>query len=230
MCNIQMLEGYYRHDVIKLLKKDRENIGVELGVAEGIFSSRMVNSGVFSDFIGIDKYGDMHDTNEYKNVLKNIGLFARYKLLRMTFEEAYDLFDDNSLDFIYIDGYAHTGEEGGVTIFDWSKKVKIGGVIAGDDYHLQWPLVQEAVDQFVELSGFDMYLTTEIEDNPYSNFPSWAVIKTSSTEHLFSPKALVEKGSLAKRPKKSLASYMKIMAHAILPKKIIKVIKKILNK
>jgi hypothetical protein len=31
----------------------------------------------------------------------------------MSFDDALDIFDDEFFDFIYIDGFAHTGEEGG---------------------------------------------------------------------------------------------------------------------
>lgn len=225
---MNQLKGCHRHDVIKLLKNKKGNIGVELGVAEGLFSSRMVSSGFFSNFFGIDKYDDRHDVNEYKKALKQIGLFSDYSLLKMTFEEAYDLFDDESLDFIYIDGYAHNGENGGTTIFEWSKKVKIGGVISGDDYHEVFPLVVEAVDEFVKLSGFYLHIATEVENNSYSYYPSWAVIKQKETSHLFSPLALVKKGSKAKRPRIKVSTYIKVLVSNLLPKKFVNFLKKYL--
>jgi hypothetical protein len=58
------------------------------------------------------------------SALRRVGLRAAYKLLRMRFDEAIDLFDDASLDFVYVDGYAHGGEEGGETIFEWFRKVR----------------------------------------------------------------------------------------------------------
>lgn len=48
-----------------------------------------------------------------------------------------------NLYFIYVDGYAHTGEDRGKTLFDWYPKLKIGGLMAGDDYHDDWPLVKK---------------------------------------------------------------------------------------
>ncbi|HOA94537.1 MAG TPA: hypothetical protein PKJ79_12325, partial [Quisquiliibacterium sp.] len=110
----RVLRNCQRHDVVHLLEGN-DNVGVELGVAEGVFSERMVRSGRFSTFIGIDMYADLHDTAEYKRALRRVGLQAPYKLLRMRFDEAIDLFDDGSLDFVYVDGYAHGGEEGRVS-------------------------------------------------------------------------------------------------------------------
>ena len=229
MINTKILKNSYRHDVVSLLQSKVNNIGVELGVAEGIFSHRMVESNLFSAFFGVDMYSDMHDINEYKTALKKIGIFSNYKLLRMTFEDAYDLFDEESLDFVYVDGYAHNGEEGGRTIFEWSKKVKIGGVLAGDDYHNDWPLVQKAVDEFVRLSGFDLYVTSNTEKNSYCNYPSWATIIKSSTKDLSSPVSLISKGNAAKRPRKSIISYIEFFLQENIPKKIViflKLIKK----
>jgi len=208
--NIEILKNSNRQDIVKLLSCNKGNIGVELGVAKGIFSSRMVDSGYFSSFIGIDMYGDTyHDVGEYKEALGRIGLFSNYKLLRMTFDEAYDLFEDESLDFIYIDGYAHNGED------------------SGDDYHDDWPLVKEAVNEFVKSSGFILNLTSKIEDNPYCNYPSWGVVKNKSTHNLYSPRRLIEKSKKSKRPKKIVAKYLGLFLNKILNKRVISILKSI---
>lgn len=201
--NINVMKNSYRHDVINLIKKEN-CIGIELGVASGEFSKRMVESKKFETFFGVDMYADMHDVNEYKKALKHVGILKNYKLLRMTFEEALDLFPDNFFDFIYIDGYAHSGEEGGKTLADWTKKVKIGGVIAGDDYHEDWPLVVEAVNDFVKQTNFDFFVTEIIEEGPTSQFPSWAVVKTHDVEIKISHE-LIKKGEIAN--KKHLKQY-----------------------
>ncbi|SVC88188.1 uncharacterized protein METZ01_LOCUS341042 [marine metagenome] len=150
------LAGYRRQDVLSLLQGER-NVGVELGVAEGVFSKHMQESGKFENIIGIDSYSEQqHNTEEYKLALKKMGLMSNYQLLRMTFDDAVELFDDLSLNFVYVDGYAHSGENGGKTIFDWYKKVKVGGILAGDDYHADWPLVIEAVDQLIQQTGYNL--------------------------------------------------------------------------
>ena len=187
-------QGWKRHDILRLLVDRSELVGVELGVAAGEFSRRMVASGRFQTFLGVDMYADTHDVDQYKQALRHIGLFSPYKLLRMTFDQALDLFDDESLDFIYIDGYAHTGQEGGETIWKWAQKVRVGGLIAGDDYHANWPLVVEAVDTFAAETGFDLICTTEIERGTnYSDYPSWATLKTAATAGA-APASLVARG------------------------------------
>ena len=176
---MKRLEGARRHEILQLLGDRTGLLGVELGVAGGGFSARMVETGRFSAFFGVDMYADDHDVNEYKQALRRTGLFSPYKLLRMSFAEAYDLFEDESLDFIYVDGYAGSGAKGGQTIWQWARKVKIGGLVAGDDYHESWPLVIEAVNAFADATGFDLHVTTVVEPGvDYSDYPSWGMIKT----------------------------------------------------
>lgn len=190
------LTNSHRHDILQLMEGG-DFVGVELGVAAGEFSARMVASGRFKEFFGVDMYADTHDTNQYKTALRKVGIHENYKLLRMSFDEAYDLFKDESLDFIYIDGYAHSGQEGGDTIWKWARKVKIGGLIAGDDYHEDWPLVKEAVDRFLEYTGFEGHVTTEVEPEiNYAAHPTWGAIKTAAVSG-DTPTDLLERGKAA---------------------------------
>ena len=169
-----------RISVLDHLPEGQHGLAVELGVAEGGFSNQLVFSKRFNWVVGVDMYADDHDTEEYKLALRRVGLFENYKLLRMRFDEALDLFPDESIDFLYIDGYAHTGEDGGRTIIDWSRKVSVGGVIAGDDYDEAWPLVRRAVDYFVACTGFELHVTERTAEGVrYNEYPSWAVCKTS---------------------------------------------------
>lgn len=172
---------WQRGDIVKLVGDKTGLVGVELGVAAGGFSKRMVDSGVFRHFFGVDRYWESHTVDEYKTALTKVGLYQNYSLLRMTFDEALDLFEDESLDFIYVDGYAYTGQLGGQTIVDWYKKVKVGGVIAGDDYDPEkWPLVVAAVDDFTEQLGSDLYITGTESEGAYSDFPSWGIVKKTN--------------------------------------------------
>ncbi len=110
--------------------------------------------------------------------MRYIGLDAvNYRLLRMSFDSACELFDNNYFDFIYIDGYAHTGEEGGKTLIEWYKKLKVGGILAGDDYHDEWPLVKWAVNDFALKLGVKLFVTAGKEDYAYCRYPTWYLKK-----------------------------------------------------
>ena len=169
-----------RKELPQFLERDRL-VGIELGVAGGWYSKRLMEGGLFKELYGVDIYGDHHDTKEYIKALKNIGMGQNYWLLRMTFEDALDAFPDEYFDFVYIDGYAHTGEERGKTMFDWLKKVKVGGMIAGHDYHAKWPLVQICVDALGEELGQPVMRTQMSKKrDPQDKFPSWAMFKESA--------------------------------------------------
>jgi hypothetical protein len=174
-------KDFHRHNVIDALAGS-DNVGIELGVAGGDFSKRMVDSGKFRIFYGVDLYGDHHNTDEYRRALQHVGLEHNYRLLRMTFDEALALFDDDYFDFIYFDGYAHTGEEGGKTFVDWFRKVKAGGILAGDDYHDDWPLVKWAVNTFAKVLGAELSVTGQVEQSNLSRYPSWFFTKPANAD------------------------------------------------
>lgn len=173
---IKVHDNFSRYDVVSELVSNN-NIGIELGVASGGYSSKMVNSGKFSSFFGVDLYSDTHDTEEYKIALKSVGITNNYNLLRMSFEDALSLFEDDYFDFIYIDGFAHTGEEGGKTLIDWLPKLKPGGILAGDDYHSDWPLVIWAINDLCVKINADLNLTGKVDGSDYSLYPSWFIRK-----------------------------------------------------
>ena len=71
--NVRLLPGTDRFAVIDRLPPTG-NVGIELGVAAGSFSARMVQSGRFARFVGVDVYADGHNTAEYKKALLAVGL------------------------------------------------------------------------------------------------------------------------------------------------------------
>jgi hypothetical protein len=54
-------------------------------------------------------------------------------MLRKTSMEAVADIPDESLDFVYIDGL-HNFKDVAHDIWEWSKKVRVGGLISGHDY------------------------------------------------------------------------------------------------
>jgi hypothetical protein len=209
---VSVVPGSFRWNVIDGLP-DAGNIGIELGVAAGSFSKRMVDSGKFRTFFGVDVYGDGHDVRQYKTALKTVGILADYRLLRMTFAEALDLFDDGFFDFIYVDGYAHTGEEGGRTMLDWYAKLKPGGIMAGDDYDAErWPLVVWGANNLVHQLGLPLQVTEQLHDANYNRFPSWFFTKPLDgvVPKLTHNPELVRLGEMEKQHKQALAKEARI--------------------
>ncbi|WP_454286047.1 class I SAM-dependent methyltransferase [Rhizobium arsenicireducens] len=168
-----------RADICKLLKAG--GVGVELGVATGWFSHQILKHSELGFLYSIDMWaGDRgHSTDQYKSALKLLMPYReKNSCLRLRFDEALDLFPDSYFDFIYIDGYAHTGEEGGQTLRDWWPKLASGGIFAGDDYGPRWPLVMKEVDDFVYSHKLKcMILTPKVIESSTAKHPTWIVKK-----------------------------------------------------
>jgi predicted O-methyltransferase YrrM len=149
-------------------------IGVELGVFLGSYSKIILEKSNLSKLYSVDAWaGDRgHNAQEYLKTIRALSTYTgRSIVLRVFFSEARELFDDESLDFVYIDGYAHNGQEGGATLRDWWHKIRPGGVFSGHDYHAAWPETVKQVDKFVKEHSLVMHTT------PKDQFPSWYVIK-----------------------------------------------------
>lgn len=154
-----IIKKIYRQDLPRFLK-GKNLVGVELGVAKGEFAKQLSKFKNFKNFFGVDSYSlNHHNDQEYFYALKNIGLNNNYKIIKMSFDEALKLFPDHSLDFIYFDGYAHTGQNYGKTIIEWSKKIKVNGILAGDDYDDKWQLNKQIINQFAKENNLKLYLT-----------------------------------------------------------------------
>lgn len=169
------MELRYRHDIIKLVK--HQGIGIELGVARGEFAERILRSNHLSEFHGVDKYDDHHNETEYQNTLKKLMVYKNYTLHRMYFHQALDLFPDNHFDFIYIDGYAHTGQDEGKTLYDWYDKCKVNGIFSGDDYTPQYQKTIDSVNKFVNDKQLELHIIDCHENTVWSRNPTWYVIK-----------------------------------------------------
>ena len=110
--------------------------GAEIGVWEGEFTEKFCRAGF--KMYGIDPWiarGSQNQHQQNARYGRTLALLspAKCELIRKTSMEAVKDFEDNSLDFVYIDGdhrYANVLED----IIEWSKKVRSGGVVSGHDY------------------------------------------------------------------------------------------------
>ena len=172
-----------RFQLFKLLGA-KNNIGIELGVARGTFSKTMIKSGYFKHYHGVDSYLGVHqgEYNQAKIVYKNKKKSTLHKL---DFKDAVSIFPNNFFDFIYIDGYAHTGEQAGRLLLDWYPKLKKGGIFCGDDYSSHWPYVKWAVNNFVINNNLgEINVTAVASDLDYQKFPSWFIYKKRNSKKL----------------------------------------------
>jgi hypothetical protein len=142
-----------REDVALLSEKGC--IGAELGVDTGQLSRRFLELSHFSEFHAVDKWNDpAHSEKQYEVVNKRLSVYEECKVWRMTAQEWLSQQEDGSLGFIYIDCYAHTGQDDGSVLESAWPKLAENGVFSGDDYDRKfWPKTYEAVNQFAKRVG-----------------------------------------------------------------------------
>jgi len=145
---------------------------IELGVAAGKFAVELIKANPRARYVGIDRWSDHHD--KYEMVVAETCIRGKSKtayLIRSTFSDALQYFPDESLDLIYIDGYAHTGQDNRQTLDDWYPKLTIGGIFAVHDYCAKYQPTIDAVDSFVARHGLTLNIIND------GDHPSWWVIK-----------------------------------------------------
>ena len=152
-------------------------VGLELGVSAGEFSRQLLCPKVarhWRHLTSIDRWADHHDIQQCLRATELLGEFGRSSaVIRASFSEALPCFEDSHFDFIYIDGYAHTGQNGGATLRDWWPKLAPGGVFAGHDYDPKYPRTIAAVDEFAADKGLEINVTPSGVDR----FQSWYIFK-----------------------------------------------------
>lgn len=148
----QNIDGWFSYDFIYQQVVDRAEDGdlfVEIGSFKGRSSSFMavelINSGKKVKFDCIDTWRGAAEHQDIKEVIEDT-LFdvfkqnmkpveGHYNAIRMPSVEAAALYEDESIDFIMIDG-DHTFEAVCADIAAFLPKMKKGGIMAGDD---AWP-------------------------------------------------------------------------------------------
>jgi len=116
--------------------------GVELGTRNGDFALKICQAGLklncvdswldYPDYTSPDDNWQTQLNGQYEKTKKLLATFSANIIRKLSMDAVKD-FKDESLDFIYIDAnhdFKYVIED----IFEWSKKIRKGGVIAGHDY------------------------------------------------------------------------------------------------
>lgn len=139
---------YNWQNIQKRIAHTENPIGAEIGVYQGVMSERLLANIPDLTLYMIDiwspvtddedehikiEYCDKCDEN-YNLAFKVVREFKeRSHIYRMSSLEGVKLFEDNYLDFVYIDA-DHRYEAVKADIIAWLPKVKHGGYICGHDY------------------------------------------------------------------------------------------------
>jgi predicted O-methyltransferase YrrM len=117
--------------------------GVEIGTERGIYAEIISRANPKATLYCVDPwaayegYRDITKVSEaeaiYAEAKKRLSAYPNCQIIRNFSAKALPKFKDASLDFVYIDGnheYPFITQD----LIEWSKKVRVGGIIAGHDY------------------------------------------------------------------------------------------------
>lgn len=177
-----------RDELPKLFKDMGLKVGAEIGVYHGEFTKKFCEAGLkmyaidpWAAYLGAGRSENKTDKQDlnYNIAQKNLSPYPDCKLIRKSSMDALEDFDDQSLDFVYIDGdhrFRYIAED----LTEWYKKVRSGGVISGHDYFCTAPNannvlchVKPVVDAFVKTYGLKSFYIIGQNDKT----PSWVIIK-----------------------------------------------------
>ena len=143
------------------LKEKGVKKAVEVGTYKGKYAETLMTAipdldltvvDAWEVYPGYKDYGENDLEDLAFNEAKNRSLKFGFKIMKGWSNEVVQLFEDESLDFVFIDGnhdFEHVVED----VAKWSKKVKKGGIVAGHDFnrnHAKHFGVKEALPAWCE--------------------------------------------------------------------------------
>lgn len=183
-----------REDLPKLINHLKCKKGVEVGVCRGGFSKFLLENTTMKLY-SVDPWSedekwiksafkkcDVRNGEQEKRFQMTTQTLApfghRSEIIRERSEDAVGKFEDNYLDFIYLDG-SHRFEGFALDLIKWWPKLKDGGIFSGHDYLFKYRYeVMDTLNAFSVQHKQLFYLTAHERESPVYH-PSWWMIKTS---------------------------------------------------
>lgn len=136
------IQNFDRNMLAKLFYELEFKRGVEIGTEKGYYAETLCKENPQMKLFCVDPWAASEDYLEHRangkhesNYRQTLERMRPYncELIRKPSMEAVKDFENESLDFVYIDG-DHSFAGVANDILQWSKKVRPGGIIAGHDY------------------------------------------------------------------------------------------------
>ena len=143
----------------ELCKQLGYEVGAEIGVKKGEYSELFCQVGIrmhcvdpWQRYFGIDS---PRIKRYYREAVARLGKYGdKANIIRSPSVDAVGCFDDESLDFVYIDG-DHAFDAAMMDLLLYVPKVRPGGLIMAHDYHGECRGVMLAVDAYVQAHHVD---------------------------------------------------------------------------
>jgi hypothetical protein len=170
-------------------------VGAEIGVYKGEFSEKFAKVGL--SLFAIDPWRIYKDYSnprgqerldfQYEHTKRVLDPYPKCKIIRKTSMEAIEDFEDESLDFVYIDGnhdFRYIAED----LAEWTKKVRKGGIVSGHDFfftktgtnttHWHVAFVLKAyIDAYSITNWFLLGTKNPVEGEKRDKWRSWMFVK-----------------------------------------------------
>ncbi len=166
-----------------LIQRGLKETAVEIGTDQGLFALRFLEQWTEGTLHCVDPWlsgYDPEDPTSHKNrqedeAVARQRLENKARILKLTSQEAHNLFAPQSIDFVYIDGN-HQPEYFLQDLRLWWRKLRPGGILGGHDIvcpgeHLGgWGrYLQPVLFEFArEIGGRPIHLVVELDGSPWS--------------------------------------------------------------
>lgn len=152
-----------RIDLAFFFNEKGYKVGAEIGVAEGRFSEILYQSIPGLQLFCIDPWtpyegswrGKDYQKGAYQQAVERLSKYNAKLIKKNSLEASFDI-QDNSLDFVFIDG-CHRFNYVMLDIILWNQKVRKGGIVSGHDYcHFKDSGVVEAVNAYTQTNKIEL--------------------------------------------------------------------------
>jgi hypothetical protein len=136
------IPDFHRNDLAQLFAELGFRRGAEIGVAEGNYSEVLLKANPECELLLVDPWHAYSDNPQNKSEEKHSYAFNEMmrktdgyegrRVQMMTSMKAVQNVEGSSLDFCYIDGH-HSFDYVMQDLIQWSKRVRSGGIVSGDD-------------------------------------------------------------------------------------------------
>jgi len=163
-----------RKELPIFLKENGYKVGAEIGVYKGEYTINFCRAGLqiyaidpWKAFTGQGRTQNRQERQDFlfEHAQRYLKQYNNITFIRKTSIDALEDFKDGILDFVYIDGnhdFRHIAED----VFEWSKKVRKGGIVSGHDYYCTIPQARNVIIQVKHI--IDAYVKTYKIKNFYT--------------------------------------------------------------
>lgn len=182
------IPGCKRKDIAGWLYDLDFRVAVEVGVASGEYTEILCKNNKQMHVYGIDPWIPYPEYTDYSgneidgmkgDCMKRLKRYSNYTLIEKLSMDALADFEDDSVDFAYIDAN-HYEPYVSQDIAGWYKKVKKGGILAGHDF-IPGSDVAKAITSFAEKNNIDPWFVLgadeKVDGQRRDRTRSWMLIK-----------------------------------------------------